>query len=675
MAGYSAEDIRTVAIAGHSKSGKTTLLDGLLYKAGATSRLGNVDDGTSICDFDPEEKERKITITAKVAHCNWQKKVINVLDTPGYSDFVGEMLQAFAAADAVIVAVSAVGGIQVNTRRAWHLAGSLPKAVVITQLDMENANPLEVLDNIRKEFGRKCVPFFLPAGDKLVDVLNLPPDLPAQIADRAKQLNTELVEAVVGSNDKLMERYLEGEKLSPADMGPAVRSAMVKGEVVPIFFAAARKEMGLTEILDSIATYFPHMAIARQFKAKKGDQEIVISAEGEFVGLIFKCLVDPFVGKVSYMKVLGGTFTPDSRFVVSRTGKQERIGAAFKPQGKEQVKLDAYPAGDIVGITKVDDLRISDTVTSVKDANPIMVEPLVFPVPVVSRACEPKTRTDEQKISTSLGRLAEQDPTFLVGRDRQTKELIVTGMSDLHLEILMNKMKRTFDVDVTLKEPKIPYQETITTSADGHHRHKKQTGGRGQFGEVYLRVEPLERGKGFEFVDAIVGAAIPNQFIPGVEKGVLEAMEQGVIAGYPVQDVKVTLYDGSHHPVDSAELSFKIAGAAAFKEACLKARPVLLEPIVVLEVTIPSKFVGDVTSDLNGRRGRILGFEPAGPDTQIIRAHVPLAELTRYSSELRSITGGEGSYTLQHSHYDMVPPKIQEQIVAMAARDRQEKKE
>lgn len=664
------EDVlKSICFAGHLKSGKTTLIDALLFKAGASERFGRVDDGTSIADYEPEEKQRQMTVSTKVLQCKWKGKLLNVLDSPGYPDFFGEVVQALAGADVVVLVISAAAGIQANTRRIWELSGGMPCAIVISQIDDPNAKPLAVLDSVRSEFGRNCVPFVLPAGERIVDVLNLPDDIPSDVKETAHSLNTELVESVVESDESLMEKYLEGEKLSSEELASAVRPAMAGRGLIPIFFTSAVKDLGVEDLLDSISTFFPSYAEASKPRVSRDGEELELESVDEFVGQVFKCVIDPFVGKISYIKVLNGILTPETPFIVTRTGKKGRFGAVFKPHGKEQIQFEEAPAGDIIAVTKAEDVQISDTVCSSKGH--LVVERLNFPQPVVSRACEPKSRADEQKISNALARLVDQDPTFSVTRDRQTKELIVTGMSDLHLEVLMERMKRIFDVDVSLKAPKIPYMETVTATAEGHYRHKKQTGGRGQYGEVYLRVEPLERGGGFEFENAVVGGVIPSQFIPGVEKGVREVMNNGVLAGYPITDIKVTVHDGSHHPVDSSELSFKIAGGQALKDAFLKAKPVLLEPVVTIEVTVPSRFVGDITGDLNSRRGRILGFEQVGTD-QVIKAHVPLAEVTRYSSDLRSITGGEGFYTIQFSHYDIVPHKVQEQLIAQASKEKQE---
>ena len=691
MAGYAPDAIRNLALVGHGKCGKTTLAEAVLHHAGATARLGRVDEGTTVSDFDEDEKERGVSIDAAVLHCEHDKCLLNIIDTPGYSDFIGQTISAMAAADTVVLCVSAVAGIEVNTRKCWDLAGQMgrPRAMVITKIDGDNANFEDVVQSIQELYGPGCVPVQLPVGEgralqDVVDVLTLAEDLPGEIAERATEAHASLVDPIVESNDELLEKYLEEGEISDEELLPAVSQAIAGGTFVPIFCCAGEKGVGVDKFLDAIVKCFPSAASA---EGRKGvDPRTIVESEGEgeegeegevepqekafdksaeapFSAQVFRVIVDPFVGKMSCLRVFSGSLSAEAGIYNLRTGKRERMGGLFRLQGGEQVPIPSASAGEIVAVSKVEDVVVSDTVCDEKD--PIKYEEIRFPTPMVSLAVEPKARGDEQKISAALPKLAEGDPTFRFLRDRQTKELVVTGLSSLHLDISLARLKRRYGVEVLTKDPKIPYLETITGSAEGHYRHKKQTGGRGQYGEVYIRITPRERGAGFEFVNSIVGASIPNQFIPAVEKGLREVIETGVIAGYPVVDVQVELYDGTYHTVDSSEIAFKISASRAFSEGVRSAKPVLLEPIVKVEITVPERYMGDVTSDLSGRRGRPQGMDSVS-GMSIITAEVPLGEVSRYSTELRSLTGGEGSYAMEFSHYDIVPARIQQALVEKA---------
>jgi len=677
MADYKVADLRNFAIAGHGGTGKTTLTEQILFKTKAMSRLGKPREGTSNSDYDDEEKQRQVSIYSAFLHARHKGKELQLVDTPGYDDFVGEVVEAFAAVETAFIAVSAEAGIQVNTRRLWKRAteAGLARALVLTKMDAEMAKYEEVLSALQASFGSACLPVTLPVGSGpkftgVVPVLNPPPNVPAEAKEQVDAAGQALRDAIVESDDALMERYLGGEEISADELTAAASRAVAKGTLVPVFCCAADKDLGVSEILDGIVSLFPSPVEGLQRKGKKpgsdDEAERPASAEAPFSAQVVKALYDPYVGKLAYFRVFSGTLKCEDGLYNAREGKREKLYHIYRVQGKEQEEIESAGPGDIVAVAKIESLEVSDTVCA--ESDPAVFPPLKFPEPMVSRAAEPKSRLDEQRMSTALARIVSQDRTFKAGRDEQTGELIITGLSDLHLDVVTSKLrKKPFEVEMTLKEPRIPYKETLAGKAQGHYRHKKQTGGRGQFAEVYLRVEPLPRGTEFEFVDDIYGGSIPSQFVPAVEKGVRETLVTGVIAGYPIVDVRASVYDGKHHEVDSSEAAFKIASARAFSDAFRNAKPILLEPIVNVEITIPSKYMGDITGDLSGRRGRIQGMDSAG-DQQVIKATVPLSAISNYSTQLRSITGGEGSYTLEFSHYEPVPSTLQETIVAKAAK-------
>ncbi|MBM4038819.1 MAG: elongation factor G [Planctomycetes bacterium] len=673
MADHKTTDLRNLLIAGHGASGKTTIAEAMLLETGVTNRMGKPREGTSVLDFDEEEKERRFSIFSTLLYVKHKGKQLQIIDTPGYDDFFGEVASSCAAVETALVAVAADAGVQVNTRRVWKRAEQqgLARAIVITKMDAENAKYDEVLGNIQALFGKACVPVTLPVGVGpafcgVVSTLNLPADAGDQAAAAANALK----EAIIESDDALMERYLGEEEIAASELMAAASRAVAKGTLVPVFCCAAEKRLGVAELLDGIVSLFPSPVEGLQRTCVKlGTDEAAERPPQEdapFAAQVFKALYDPYVGKLAFLRVFSGTLKPEDGLFNARAGERSKLGHIYRMQGKEQVEVDSAVPGDLIVVAKVESLEVSDTLCD--ESAPVTYPPIVFPTPMVSRAAEPKTRADEQRMSTALARIASQDKTFLAGREEQTGELVITGMSDLHLDVVMGKLgRKPFEVEMNLKEPRIPYKETISGKNSTSYRHKKQTGGRGQFAEVHLRVEPLERGAEFEFVDEIYGGAIPRQFVPAVEKGVRETMAKGVIAGCPVVDVRVAVYDGKYHEVDSSEAAFKIASSRAFSEAFRGARPQLLEPIVNMEITVPSKYFGDISGDLSGRRGRIQGMGVEG-DQQTISAQVPLAEVSNYSTQLRSITGGEGSYTMEFSHYEAVPARIQEVIVAKAAK-------
>lgn len=674
MPKYETKDIRNVVFVGHNASGKTTLADALLFKGKASPRLGSVDDGTSVFDFEPEERDRKVSIDLAAASVNFQGREINLLDAPGYPDFIGEAICGLHAAETAVLCVHAADGIRVNTRKMWELASGLGVAriIAINKMDSENVKFAELVGTLRETFGRECVPVFLPAGSGgglkgVVNLLVQPEAAPAEYKDLAQEAREKLME----SDDALLEKYLEGKPVTAAELARALPKAIAQGKVVPIVCTSAKKDVGVAEFLEFLAQFAPSPLDVPPKKGldPAGKAEVARPPDGPLSGQVFKSIADPFVQRLSYVRVYSGTLAADQPLYNQRVGRGSRIGGMFKPFGKEQRPCAAAVAGDIVCVTKVEELNTCDTVCD--PAHPIPYPPFPFPASMVSLAVEPKTKQDLARMSESLQKMADSDPTFKFSRDPSTAELVITGRSKLHIEIILARLKRKFDVQVNTKAPKLALKETVLQAAEGHHKHKKQTGGHGQYGEVYLRLRPAERGAGFRFVDAVTQGRIPQQFMPAVEKGIRKTLEKGVLAGYPVVDVEVEVYDGSYHEVDSGPASFELAGSKAFKDAFMKARPVLLEPIVNIEVTVPSRFMGDITGDLNSRRGRIQGMDTQG-NLQVVRAQIPMMEIMDYETQLRSVTGGEGSYSIDPSHYDVLPQRIAESVIAKAQKVEEE---
>jgi len=673
---YHLTDIRNIALAGHGASAKTSLVDALLFAAGATDRRGSVDDGTSVSDVEDEEKRRHFTIDCHLLHLEWQGKQVHLIDTPGYPDFIGNALGALAAVENVLLTVSANAGIEVNTRRIFQEAGrlGLGRFIALTKMDADNVDYLADLAAIRESFGTHCVPFNLPVGQGptfagVIDALDAPADVPAACPMHPSEAYTMVVEQIVEADEELMARYLDGETIPPDELRRAACKAIGAGKLVPVVCVSARKDVGLRDLLDLLSCCGLNPAEVHRFGSRDGaeeDVEIEPAEDGELVAQVFKTAIDPFMGKMSYLRIVSGRLTRDMPLVNLRSGKTSKPGHLYQVQGKAQEEVTEAIAGDLVAVPKFDDLHISDTVTSANDREHephLVLKPIRFPTPMVPRAVEPKTREDEPRISAGLAKLADEDPTFTYRRDKQTHELVISGMSELHLDIIQNRLKNRYKLDVSTHIPHVPYLETIVGESEAHHRHKKQTGGRGQFADVQLRVRPRPRGEGFRFVDAVKGGVIPNQFIPAVEKGVREQCEKGVLSGNAVVDVEVEVFFGSHHAVDSSEQAFKIAAAAAFRTAFEAARPALLEPIVALEITVPDARFGDITADLSTRRGHITGMDTLAGGHQVIQATAPLSEVLRYATDLKSMTGGQGSFTLEFASYEPVPPNVQQQIV------------
>ena len=669
-------DIRNIVLLGHGGSGKTSLAEAMLHKSGATNRLGSVDDKTSICDYYDEEKKHQHSIQSALAHINHAGKLINIIDTPGYPDFIGPAIKAIPAAETAVIVISAPAGIETNTRKMFRLAAeaNMPRLIVINKMDAENVAFPELIKGIQETFGSQCRCANLPAADKasIIDCIeNETGDSP--LMDVA-QAHTELIESVIEADDDLMESYLGGEEISTGKIASVFVEALKAGTLIPIVFTDARRETGVQELLDIIAKYTPSPRQVKPVQLKDGDSLMELAADpaGPLAGLVFRVSFDQRSNmKYSSIRIFSGTITSETNLLRNDEKKGIRPGHTLKSQGDDNKEINAGVAGNIITLAKVEELKVGDLIHDGKAAGKFQQPPV--PEPMFSLALEPATRGDEQKISTALEKLCEEDPCFKVSRDMQTKELVASGLGDLHLRIVLEKMKNRYKLSITTKEPKIPYRETITAKAEGHYRHKKQTGGAGQFGEVYLRIEPAERNADppMQFSWDIFGASIPGQYEPAVAKGINEVMQNGVVAGFPLQDISVSVYDGKHHPVDSKEVAFRAAGKGAFTDAVKKAKPVLLEPIVNIEVTVPAENMGDIAGDLASKRGRVLGQDMLAGNFIIIKAQVPLAEVTQYNSQLKSVTGGRGSYSMSLSHYEIVPPNVQQQIVAAHTKQKQ----
>jgi elongation factor G len=662
-------DIRNVVLLGHGSSGKTSLTEAMLHTTGATNRLGSVDDKTSICDYYDEEKEHQHSITSAIVHTNHGGKLLNIIDTPGYPDFIGPAIKAISAAETAVIVISAAAGIETNTRKLFEsaVAANIPKVFVINKIDAENADLSVLLKAVQETFGLKCRCANLPAEDR-ASVIDCIENKTGQspVADVAKA-HTDLIESVIEADDQLMEAYLGGGEISAEKIASVFVNALKAGTIIPILFTNARKEIGVTELLDFIAKYTPSPLEATPVQLRNGESVTTLKPDpaSPLAGLVFRIGFDPRSNmKYSAVRIFSGTIKSDTNLIRNDEKKGNRAGHVLKPQGGENKEIDLGQAGDIISLAKTEDFKIGDLIHGGKVAGKF--DTPAVPEPMFSLALQVATRGDEQKISSALEKLCDEDPCLRITRDQQTNELVASGLGDLHLRVMLEKMEKRFKLSVTTKEPKIPYRETITAKAEGHYRHKKQTGGAGQFGEVYLRVEPAPRGAdpSLEYSWDIFGASIPGQFEPAVLKGVNEVMQTGVVAGFPMQDIKVSIYDGKSHPVDSKEVAFRTAGKEAFRDGLLKAKPVLLEPIVNIEVTVPAENVGDITGDLASKRGRVVGQEMLPGNFIVIKAEVPLAEVTQYNSQLKSVTGGRGSYSMTLSRYEIVPGNVQQQIVA-----------
>jgi len=670
MPTYSTADIRNVMIAGHGGSGKTTLVDALLFAAGAVTRKGSPLDGSSFSDFEKEEKEHKHSIYASVLHCDHQGKRINFIDTPGSPDLIGQAIACLPAVETVAVVINAVSGIEVVTRRIMEAAKerNLPRAIIINKIDMPEVHLQDLVERLRDTFGAECLPINLPTGKNKAVVECLLNASGESDFDSVKRCHAAILDQIVEMDDNLMEKYLGGEEPDYSALHDPFERAMDDAHVIPILFTDGKSGVGVPELLDAIVKHFPSPLEGNmpQFLTGEGNDErtyeIHEDAQHPLLAHVFKVTTDPFVGKLALFRVHQGRCTGQSQVYIGHNKKPIKLGHVFNLQGKEHKEVPEIISGDIGCVAKIEDIHLNDVLHDDHALDSVHCKPLKYPMPMYGLAITPKARGDETKLSVQLHKLVEEDPTFKWHNDAQTHEVVINGVGELHLRLILEKMAHR-GVLVDTKPPKIAYRETISNKSEGHHRHRKQTGGSGQFGEVFLRIEPMERGGGFEFVDEIFGGSIPGQFVPAIEKGVRELLDQGAVAGYPLQDVRVIVYDGKHHPVDSKEIAFKTAGKHAFRDAVLKAKPVVLEPIVNLEVTVPEDKLGTITGDLSGKRGKIMGQDFLGGGMAMVKAQAPLAEVMQYQSQLKSVTGGQGSFAMELSHYEPVPPMVQQQII------------
>ncbi|MGH9458851.1 MAG: elongation factor G [Thermoanaerobaculia bacterium] len=686
MKAYRGSEIHNLAVVGHNDTGKTTLLSQLLFNAGAVTRLGSVLDGTTVTDFDADEIERQHSISAAVAHAEWNDRKINLIDTPGFGIFLMEAKGALRVADAAAVVVSAVTGVEVSTEKVWKFAGefALPALFVANKMDRDRASAERTFESLQRKFGKSVVPVQLPIGSEkdfrgVVDLITMKAyvwetdgsgkftagEIPAELKEAASSAREQLIEKVAEGDDTLMERFFEEGGLSQEELVAGLRREIRAREIFPLVYAASSHNIGGQAILDLILQLMPTAAEGGEVRGTIGGEEVALprTDDAPVSALVFKTTSDPFAGRVSLLRVYSGTLKSDTTYLNTGREHDERVGKLQVLQGKQQTAVGELHAGDIGGVAKLKDTHTGDTIASKE--KPLVLQHIVYPEPLISFAIEPKSKGDDDKISTAMARIMEEDPTIRYARDEQTKEFLISGQGQLHVEVIVGKLKKKYGVDVILHQPKVPYRETITRPADAHGRHKKQSGGHGQFADCKIKIEPLPRGGEFEFVDEIFGGSIPRQFIPAVEKGIQEARAQGYLAGFPVVDFRVRLLDGQFHTVDSSELAFKIAGALAFKEGMAAARPTLLEPVMHVEVYTPNEYVGDLMGDLTSRRGKMEGIESES-DAQVIRATVPMAEMLTYGSTLRSITQGRGSFHMEFSHYEEVPRNLQEKVIAEA---------
>lgn len=667
-------DVRNFVFLGHTGSGKTCLVDALLFKMGINDRLGSVNAESSMADFTDEEKNRKISIFAKPFTAVFKTpsgKTANIVfgDTPGYMDFYGQVVSSCRATETGVIVVDASSGVQVGTRRAWKACekAGLARAIVITGLDKDNTDYQSTLIDIQSAFGAGCVPVVIPTtdGKGVVDILgkNVPDDL----ADQVEEIKGSLVELAAETDDTMIEKFIGGEDLSPEEISEGLRVSVSNGGLVPVFACCSLKDIGVAEFLNGVVRYLPSPE-DRENKDKDG-KPIPVGVDDPFVGFVWRSVNDPFVGQLTFIRVLGGKLSSDSEIFNASRGEKERVGSVLLVNGKKQDSVSEATAGDIVAIPKLKHTVVGDTLCAT--GNKIICTPIEFPKPVTFLAVTAKTQADEDKIGTALQRVCDEDPTLNVDRNKETHEMVLQGLGDVHIDVAVGLMKSRSNVDVTLSTPKVPYRETVTALGEGHYKHKKQSGGRGQYGEVYLRVEPRQPEEEEWFIDEIVGGSIPGNFLPAIQKGLLEGMVSGSLAGCPVTGIKVRVYDGSYHDVDSSEIAFKIAGARALREAMLNAKPVLLEPIMSVKVIAPDGNMGDINGDLNHKRGRILGMG-AEDGMQVIMAEIPQAELFKYAAELRSMTSGQGSFSMEFARYEIVPQNVAQKIIAEAAREKEE---
>jgi elongation factor G len=696
MANIDVEKIRNVAVIAHGGAGKTTLVEAMLFDSGSIDRLGSVEDGTTTTDYEPEEIARKITISSSLAFCNWDGHKFNLIDTPGFINFVEDARGCLKAVDGAVIIVSAISGVKAETEKLWRYVCEfeVPSVVFVNKMDKDTANFSIAIGEIEKAFGTEALALQVPIGSGnsftgIVDLIKMKAfkfhngkaeesDIPSDILSEVEEYRKRLVEKIAESDDTLLEKYLEGGGLSDEEIIKGIKEGSLTKRFIPVTCGSAIRNIAIPKLLDALLLCLPSPAeMARispiRGKNPKDGKEIErkpLPTE-PFSAYIFKTIADPYAGRLSIFRVYSGVQKADSTVLNATTGTKERIGQVFYLLGKKQVAAQIVGPGEIGVVAKLKDTYTGDTLSD--ESNQIVFEKVRFAEPLISYAIEPKSKGDEEKVSSALSRILEEDPTLRFQRDEETKEMLLSGMGQVHLEVTLERLKRKFGVEVLMKTPKVPYRETIKVSTRVQGKYKKQSGGRGQYGDCYIEVEPLPKGGGFEFVDKIVGGAIPRQYIPAVEKGVVEAMQEGVIAGFPIVDLKVTLYDGSYHTVDSSEMAFKIAGSMALKKAIQDAKPVLLEPIMKVEVITPDDTLGAVIGDLNSKRGRVQGVEPQAGGNQKIAALVPMAEMLVYANQLHSLTSGRGLYSMEFSHYEEVPGHLSQKIVAEREAQKKEK--
>ena len=675
MAKFSTDKLRNIVLLSHSGAGKTILTEAMLHTAGVTTRMGSVEDGTTVSDFEPEEARRQGSVQTSLLTCPWRDNKLNLIDTPGYADFRGEVISAVRVADAAVFVVACAAGVEVGAIQMWKLADGydLPRLIYVSKMDKENADFDTVVEAISEQFGRRCVPVHVPIGSEgdfsgVVNLLDPSANVPVELADQVEMARERLIEAIAEADDDLATKYLEGEDLTRQELTNGLKQGIKDGLIVPILAGASTSQIGTNEILDALVDFMPSPAEVTEPKTADGES-FAPNGEGPLAALVFKTSADPFVGKLSYFRVYSGTLGSDSQVWDVNSGESERIGQVFTVRGKDQEAISELAAGDIGAVPKLSSVLTGHTLCT-KD-NLLTLEGMEFPPTVFKMAVFPKTNADVDKMSTSLSRIAEEDPSLEVTREPNTLEILIGGLGDTHVDIAVEKMKRKFGVEMDLEMPKVAYKETIGGPTKVEYRHKKQSGGHGQYGHVWLELEPLPRGSGFEFAQTVVGGSVPREYIPSVEKGVQKALGGGAVAGYPIVDIRATLFDGSFHTVDSSGICFEIAGSQALVKGVQQAVAVLLEPIMKVEITVPDEFAGDVIGDLNSKRGRIQGMNPLGDGTTTVEAEAPQAEMLRYATDLRSITQGQGMFTMEFDHYEDVPQHMIEGLV-VALKEREE---
>ena len=687
MKDYSADKVRNDCLLGHGGSGKTTLAEAMLFISGGTDRFGSVVDGNTVMDFDAEEIKRKISISTALAPVEWKGMKINVIDTPGYFDFAGEMLEGLAVADGAAILVGAKDGLQVGTEKAWEAVEQkkLPRMFVISKLDEENSDFSKVFDQLKDKFGKSVIALQIPyvENGKVAGIINVPKmkvvtfngkeyqekDVPDNLKGEVESYKEGIFEAVAETSEELMEKYFAGEPFTDEEVAQGIKLGVKAGEITPVLCTTAVQKLGVRLFLDAVLDYIPAHIEKETVSARNANNEAVTlkTSESEALAVqVFKTIVDPFVGKISFLKVISGTLSADTTVYNPKKDKTEKIGNLFVMKGKQQLNVSKLACGDIGAVAKLTVTETNDTLCTKE--KPVILEEIKFPQPMLGMAVMPKAKGDEEKIGSGLQRLLEEDPTFKMELNAETKQTLIYGLGDQHLDVITSKLKNKFKVDVELVTPKTPYRETIRKKVRVEGKHKKQSGGHGQFGVVVIEFEPGE-SEDLTFEEKIFGGAVPKQYFPAVEKGLRESMQKGVLAGYPVVNLKATLVDGKYHEVDSSEMAFKIAASLAYKEGMKQANPVLLEPICHVEVVVPDSYMGDIIGDLNKRRGRVLGMNPYGNGLQQVVAEVPQAEMLRYATDLRSITQGRGSYTMKFERYEEAPPHVAEKVIAEAARE------